>query len=143
MYELLLAIHLLAAIVWIGGGYALTVIGTRAAPEDRGTLAPYFNWYGGKVIPAAAAVLILAGIGLVLELDYAGFGDLWIILAIVGWLISGILGTMFIGPTGAKLESAATPEEAGALYGRLLTYNYVDAVVVTLVVIDMVVKPGS
>ena len=142
MYELLLAIHLLAAILWIGGGYALTVIARRLAPADRMTVAPYFNWYGGKVIPAAAGVLILAGIGLVLELDHVGFGDAWVIIGIVGWLISGFLGARVIGPIGEKLQTAA-PEARDALFARLLSASYIDTVVVTLVVIDMAVKPGA
>ncbi len=142
MYELLLAIHLLAAITWIGGGYALTLLATRMKGDDRMVAAPHFNWYGGKVIPAAAGVLILAGIGLVNELDSVEIGDLWVILGIVGWLVSGFFGVVLIGPLGEKIQTA-TGAEREALYQRLLTVSYIDAVVVTLVVLDMVFKPGS
>ena len=143
MYELLLAIHILAAVVWVGGSVALTLLGRRVAPAERQIIAPHFSWYGGRVITGAAVVLILAGIGLVLELDHVGFGDLWIVLAIVGWIVSAVLGGAVLGPLGEKLESASGPEEADALFSRLMRVQYVDTLIVVLVVIDMAVKPGG
>lgn len=142
MYELLLAIHILAAVVWVGGTVALSLLGRRVAPAERQMIAPHFSWYGARVITGAAVVLLLAGFGLVAELDHVGFGDLWIILALIGYFISFALGAGVLGPLGKKLEKASDPEEADHLFSRLMRVQYVDTLIVVLVVIDMAVKPG-
>jgi hypothetical protein len=143
MYELLLAIHLLAAAVWVGGGIAMTVITMRMNIAERRTIAPHLDFYGGKVITGSAVVLLLAGIGLVSEMASVEIGDLWVILGLAGWLISAIVGGAFFGPMGKKIAAAASDEEAEALFARLLTVSRLDSLLVALVVIDMAVKPGG
>jgi putative copper export protein len=143
MYELLLAVHLVAAVVWVGGSVALTILSTRFAPADRATVGPHFSWYGGVVMTAAAFVLLLAGIGLVIEVDGYEFGDLWIALAIAGWISSAIVGAGFLGPLGKKLQAAQSAEEAESAWSRLMTMQRLDTLIVVLVVVDMAVKPGA
>jgi putative copper export protein len=146
MYELLLAVHLLAAVVWVGGTVALTVLASRISPADRLAVAPQFAWYGERVITGAAVVLLIAGFLLVNELDSVQIGDLWIILALIGYFASFAIGAGFLGPAGKRI---ATLGEAGDLagvestYQKLLTFSRIDTVIVLLVVIDMAVKPGG
>lgn len=142
MFELLLAVHLVAAVTWVGGSIALTILSTRIAPADRPKVAPHFSWYGGVVMTGAAFVLLLAGIGLVIDVDGYEFSDLWIVLAIAGWIASAVIGGGFLGPIGKKLETAASPQEADALFARLMTMQRLDTLIVVLVVVDMAVKPG-
>ena len=143
MYELLLAIHLLAAITWVGGSIALTILAARVAPAERQVVAPHFSWYGSRVITAAAVLLLIAGFGLVAELGHVEIGDLWVILALAGYVASFILGVAVLGPVGMKLENATDPAEANTLFSRLLSVQVVDTLIVVLVVIDMAVKPGG
>ena len=146
MYELLLAVHILAAVVWVGGSVALHVLGSRVSPADRSAIAPHMNWYGSRVITGAAVVLLIAGFGLVSHLDHVEIGDLWVVLALVGYFISFALGAGMIGPAGAKMEKAmAAGDAAGAdaAYNRLMAVSRIDTLVVLLVVVDMAVKPGG
>ena len=146
MYELLLAVHLLAAVVWVGGSVALTILAGRIGPEHRRAVAPHFDWYGSRVITGAAVVLLLAGIGLVNELESVEIGDLWVILALIGYFISFAIGAGVLGPAGKKIATMSEAGDTGgveATYQRLLTFSRIDSLVVLLVVIDMAVKPGA
>jgi uncharacterized membrane protein len=142
MYELLLAIHLLAAVTWVGGSIAMTVLVSRMDEAERMSMSRHLDWYGSRVITGSAVVLILAGIGLVKEMGSVEIGDTWIIIGLVGWVISAVVGGAFFGPTGKKLQTA-TPEEAKVLYDRIRTVSLLDTILVVLIVIDMAVKPGA
>ena len=147
MYEFLLTIHLLAAMIWVGGATALNVMATRAAPETRAVMVPHFEFFGNKVIGPTSGILLLAGFGLVAELDLS-VGDTWILLALIGWVVSGIIGFAVLGRLGKEIGEAmtATPPDfarAETIYGKLLMWSRIDLLLVVLIVVDMVVKPGS
>lgn len=147
MYELLLTIHLLAAMVWVGGATALNVMATRAAPETRAVMVPHFEFIGNKVIGPTSGILLLAGFGLVAELDLS-VGETWILLALIGWVVSGIIGFAVLGRFGREIGEAmsATPPDIArseTIYGKLLMWSRIDLLLVVLIVVDMVVKPGS
>ena len=146
MYELLLAVHLLCAVVWAGGSVALTILAGRIDPEQRRGIAPHFDWYGSRVITGAAVVLLLAGFGLVRELDHVEIGDLWVVLALVGYFLSFVIGVAVLGPAGKRIATMSEAGHAGgveATYQRLLTFSRIDALIVLVVVVDMAVKPGG
>ena len=143
MFELLLTLHLLAAVTWVGGSIALSILVTRFAEAERGLVAPHFSWYGSTVLTGAAFVLLLAGIGLVIDVDGYEFSDPWVIVGIAGWLISAILGGGLLGPLGKKLQEATDDAQRTALIDRIITVSRIDTVVIVLVVIDMAVKPGG
>lgn len=147
MYELLLTIHLLAAMIWVGGATALNVMATRAAPETRAVMVPHFEFFGNKVIGPTSGILLLAGFGLVAELDL-NVDETWIVLALIGWVVSGIIGFAVLGRFGKEIGEAmtATPPDfarSETLYGKLLMWSRIDLLLVVLIVVDMVVKPGS
>jgi hypothetical protein len=144
MYELLLSIHILATVVFVGGGVAMTVLGLRMSPPDRIVVAPHFAWYGSKVIPAAAGVLLLAGIGLVVKLDLS-VTEPWVLIGIVLWVATAAIGGGLLGPLGEKINAAAAAGDtatADAAYERLLFISRIDSLVVLLAVVDMAAKPG-
>ena len=146
MYELLLTIHLLAAVVWVGGSVALTVLAGRLAPEDRRTMAPHFAWYGERVITGTAVVLLLAGFGLVAELDHVEITDAWILIALAGYAASFAIGAGFLGPAGKRIATLADAGDFAGVestYQKLLSLSRIDTLIVLLVVIDMAVKPGA
>jgi uncharacterized membrane protein len=145
MYEFLLSLHLLAAVVWVGGSVALTVLAQRMSPDDRLVMAPHFDFYGGKVITGAAFVLIVAGVGLVSELDYVEIGDLWVLIGFAGWIASAVIGTAVFAPAGKRIQATreTDPAAAHAAYDRIARFSRIDTLIVLLVVIDMAVKPGG
>jgi uncharacterized membrane protein len=147
--EFLLAVHILAAIVWLGGSIMLLSLGLSLRGADNQRRADFTRMT--EKIPSilfavASIILIIAGSLLVDELGY-DYSDTWVTLGYVGWFISFLLGVGFYGPEGKRREKAI---EAGGVdspavtksLNRVLTVAAIDTTIVTLVVLDMVAKPG-
>lgn len=153
LYELLLFGHITAAILWIGAGFSLLVLGLLAdrARDDEGLKAALFgvnrlaNVY---FIPASLAVLVF-GIALVLESSAWSFGQLWIVLGLIGYFLTFVTGVAVLKPRGEAIgrmleESGGTMTPESTLAGRkLMTLARIDYVVLFLVVFDMVAKPSG
>jgi uncharacterized membrane protein len=150
MYELWLAIHILCAVIWVGGGVSVHVLGRwtvrRGDPErivafNRDAVKLGYVFYA-----PLSVVLIIAGVLLVEEVGY-GYGDLWITLGFMGFLTSFVLGVVYYPRAGRRYEQVATGDGPGspaaqAVYRRTATVNMVELTVLLLVVVDMAVKPG-
>lgn len=143
MYEILLTLHLLGAVTWVGGSIALAILSGRFSGAERGIVMSHFNWYGGTVLTGAALVVLLAGIGLIVEVEGYEFSDLWVSIAFAGWLASAIIGGAFLGRLGKRAEAATDPAERERITDRLVKVARLDTLIIVLVVIDMAVKPGS
>jgi uncharacterized membrane protein len=148
MRDFLLIVHLLAVVVWIGGGIALNTITTRTPPEHRPQVIPQISWYGNKVLTGSSVVLILAGFGLVAEMDIS-LGSTWILIALAIWVISGAIGGGVIGRAAEKLKELAGAEgpkdvaQMESLYKRIILFSRLDILLLVGAVVDMVVKPGA
>ena len=149
-YELLLALHILAAGLWFGSGVTLTVISYQlvdADPPAFGRFAAAAGNWAGRAHPGAALVILLAGFGMVADADLS-LGELWITLALVGWVALMALGGGVVSPAGRRLNDAyersggTATEETRSAAERLLLVMRIEIVLVLLVIVDMVVKPG-
>ena len=150
MYELYLAVHILSAVLWVGGGVSVHILGRWVAREGDPERMVVFNRDAVKIgnvfYAPLAIVLIVAGVLLVEEVGYS-YGDLWITLGFVGWLFSLALGVGFNAQQSRKFEAAVAaggPASADAQAGirRILMVNSIEVLVLVLVVVDMAVKPG-
>ena len=148
-YELLLTIHIAAVGLWLGSGIAITVIGSRALavdPPSFGPLALHAGWWAGRAHPAAGAVILVAGILMVIDADLS-FGEAWISIALGGWIVVMGLSGGIIGPTSTRLMDAI--RERGGYTGdlrptasRLLRASRLETALLVLIIADMVAKPG-
>jgi uncharacterized membrane protein len=149
LYELLLALHIVAAIIWLGAGFlvAVLVFGAERA-GDRMKEASHHQdvaWLAPRLfIPASLATLLL-GIAVTAEGSW-DFDQLWIVLALAGWAVSFGLGFFYFRPEGERIGELV--ERHGPDYPevdrRIRRLNVVDRVQVAilfLVVLDMVLKP--
>jgi hypothetical protein len=150
VYEWLLAIHILMAVIWVGGGFAMQILATRLRKTDPPTMvraALQFEWIGTHVYLPASLVLLLAGIGMVLEGQW-GFTTPWVLIGLIGFGVTVVTGAGFIGPQTKKVHAVIeakgmdAPEVPG-LMARLFVISRIDLVVLLLVVVDMAVKPGT
>ena len=68
LYSVLLFVHILGAVVWIGGGISLQVLGVRVRasgdPQRMAALATEAEWMGTRLYMPASGVVLLAGIAL-------------------------------------------------------------------------------
>ena len=151
MYEFLLTVHVLAAVIWVGGGLAMHILGRRALASGDGQRIYEFSKEINAVAPRLYAptslILLIAGIFLVNEAGYE-FSQLWVILGLVAWLFSFVVGVGYYGPQDKKLqalvaEKGPTDPGVAANVKTALAVNTVELVILLLVVVDMTTKPGA
>lgn len=152
MHDWLLLIHILGAIVWLGGGFILAMLATRIArssdPAEGASLARHGEWLGPRVFGPANIAVLATGLWLVgIEGEWT-IGQLWIVLALIGFGISFLLGIFYYGPEGRRIGEAMRTEGPGgartqALIRRNRTVSWLDLGVLFLLVADMVFKPGA
>jgi uncharacterized membrane protein len=151
LYSVLLFVHILGAVVWIGGGVSLQVLGVRVRasgdPQRMAALATDAEWMGTRLYMPASGVVLLAGIALVFIGSWS-FQQLWVALGLVAFAFSFIVGATVVGPTAKKLgERLAThgPEdsEVQASIQRTFLASRIELAVLIFIVFDMAVKPGS
>jgi uncharacterized membrane protein len=151
MYDVLQFLHVAAAIVWLGSGVGLVALtGVMAKAGDRATLmttSRYIEPLGPRLFGASAMGTLIFGILAVLTGEGISFGDTWIVIGLVGVALSLVIVGLNNG-VNKRLTAAVEqhgpdhPEVEGAIrQGRL--YNYVDLVILFIVVWAMVVKPGA
>lgn len=147
LFDTLKFLHVLAAIVWVGGGILQTILVWRvrkADPAHRLGLARDMRAMGDKVFGAATAAVLLFGVWMVIDREAFAFGDTWIIIGLAGLVLSSAIGGAFFAPKGkalvAKLEGG---EAADDLLRAISRVALVDQLLLLVVVWAMVVKPGA
>jgi uncharacterized membrane protein len=113
LHDILLVIHILSVIVWLGAGIGSTYIGPKLV-DSGGAVA--LSWLrvsetmGSRVYGPASGLTLLSGIGLVLTTDAYSFGSLFVILGMSVWVLVAI-GSGAIG--GRQEKRALEAFEAG------------------------------
>jgi uncharacterized membrane protein len=145
MYEALLAGHILCAVMWVGGGVTLHILGRRALKAGPGAAVRFaedFGWFGSRVYGTLAVLLLVFGILLVGEAGYE-HSQLWVSLAYLVWLISLVLGAVVYPAMVKRVQEVGPGTEEGLVrVRRMVNLNSIEIGLLLLVVIDMAVKPG-
>jgi uncharacterized membrane protein len=151
LYSTLKFLHVVAAIIWVGGVITLTVVNMRLARTRNGdalaALSSVGAFYGRAVAGPAAAVTLLAGIATAVS---AGFrmNSLWIIWGFAAILLSVALGATLIRGTTQRLGALAAMPDGdrtgiAALQGRLIALSGLNILLLLSAVWAMVAKPGG
>ena len=152
MYDFLLTVHVLAAVLWVGGGATLHIAMRRAMKlsdaQQRHERLADFEWIGGHFYPIFSLAALIAGIFLVAR-EEGGFefSDTFVTMGFVGWTISFLIGVGFYAREGKRREQLATekgPDSPEVTASARLTANVnsFEMLVLILVVIAMTTKPG-
>jgi uncharacterized membrane protein len=149
LFSVLKFLHIVAAIVWVGGVITMTFLnvritrtGSTAAMAALSSVGVFFSQW---VFGPAAGITLLAGIATALT---AGFQmrSLWIIWGFMAILLSIVLGATLTRVTTQRLGAlAATPNSDGAqlaaLQNRLGMLNALNILLLLSAVWAMVSKP--
>lgn len=150
IYRLIVYIHVLAAIAWVGGAFAINLLGTRVArssdPDELPKLGRQIEWFGLRYFLPISIITFIAGFILVTQ--RWSFSELWISLAMLLWLVSALLGALYIGPRSKKVAEmfetlGHTSSEARSASARLFMVARLDLLIFLVIVGLMVWKPGG
>jgi uncharacterized membrane protein len=149
-YEVLLFLHITAAAVWFGGGFLLLLLAARMSrmSDTQGleTLFRQANFIAKIFIPSAL-LLLLVGVLMVLEGPWS-FGELWIVLGLVGYAATFVSGLFIIRPEADRIAAAIesdggmTPESATAT-AKMFGHMRFEYVVIAMVIAVMALKPTA
>ncbi|MDQ4096017.1 MAG: DUF2269 domain-containing protein [Actinomycetota bacterium] len=151
-FEVLKTLHVLGAVIWVGGAATLQVFAIRTLSSGDETrlveTGPIFEWIGTRIFTPASLIVLAMGIWMVIDRPDIGFGDEWILIGLAGITFSALVGSLFLGPeTGriAKLIEQHGPanEEVQRRMRRIFLVSRIELVILLIVVIDMVVRPGA
>jgi uncharacterized membrane protein len=149
LYDWLLVLHVLAGMVWLGGGLMLAAIATRAARDpDPGAARRFTATMRATaplvLAPATVAVLVF-GLALVFDTDAWDFGQLWVQLGLVLFAAAFVIGAAWQSRTAIAATRAAEhghDEEARRQLRRWLAGYALIVLLLIVAVWDMTTKPG-
>jgi uncharacterized membrane protein len=149
MIDLFLTIHVLAAVIWVGGSVLALTLGYYLRSRDISTRVEYTRWtewLGPRLFAPMSVAVLVAGHLLVNEIGYS-FNQTWLHIGQAGWILSFLIGIAFYPREGKKRERLIEQhgiehEAVAASINRVLTVATVDTLIVVLVVVDMTTKPG-
>jgi uncharacterized membrane protein len=150
MYEVLLFVHVVCAIIWVGGAFFAQLLALRVErstdPEDLPKFGRNVEALGMRVFLPASIVLFLAGAVMVAQ--RWSFGDMWVSVSMGLWLLSVIAGAIYIGPRTkriAELFEAEGPTSTAArtLLGKVFMVSRLELISFAIIVALMVFKPGA
>ena len=149
LYELLLLLHIIAAIIWVGAATTYFALELRTDlsgdVERESSHNDDADWLAARLfIPASMGTLIF-GVLAAIEGDW-DFGSLWIIIGLTGFGISFATGIGYFEPEMKKLAAAierdgGTHPEVRRRMANLKTVGRIELAVLYVVVASMVAKP--
>jgi len=149
-YQIYKALHVAAAVIWVGGGTALTVYALVAQrANDTPTLLSLGKqaaFLGERVFTPASFTALAFGIAMVEKASW-GWGVFWVDFALVGWAVSTAIGIGYLSPASKKLtkllaERGPDDAEVRPALDRLIGVARFDVVLLILIVVDMAAKPA-
>ena len=150
-YEFLLFFHVSMAAVWVGGATMIQFFALRTMrasdPRRLVELGSDIEWIGNRVLVPASALAVLSGVLMVLDSDFWGFRDDWIVIGILLFAITFLAGAAFFGPESGrlgKLVEAEGPSSPAVLakLKRLIALTRADLMLLFLIIFDMATKPS-
>jgi uncharacterized membrane protein len=149
MRDLLVTIHVLGAVAWVGGSIFALALGYYLRRRDIETRVEYTRWtewLGPRYFAPLSVAVIVAGPPLADDIGY-DFDQTWLTLGFIGWFLSFVIGVAFYPREGKRREQLIEHNGTGhasvaASVNRVLTVATIDTLIVVLVVIDMTTKPG-
>ena len=149
-YELLKSVHVLGAVIWVGGATATQLYAMRAKssgePARLAAFARDAEWVGPRVFLPMSLILVVTGFAMIADRNWDY--EAWIIIALVAWAASAITGAAFLGPESGRVAAAVEREgpespEAQRRISRIFLISRIELLILLVIVVDMVVKPGA
>jgi uncharacterized membrane protein len=148
-YSFFKSIHVITAVIWVGGAamiqaYAFRILRTGDG-KRQADFAKDTEVVGMRVFVPASLILVVAAIAMMVNLDWS-WSQNWIILGLIAFVLSFVLGAGFLGPEGGRIAELIEQEgpdspAVQARIRRILTISRCELIVLLTVIVNMVVKP--
>jgi uncharacterized membrane protein len=149
LYDYLLFLHILAGMVWVGGGISLAVLASRALRDpEPGAVSRFIGnlrVIGPLVLAPATAAVVGFGVWLVLDSAAWGFDQFWVQLALILFVAAFLIGAAYQSRAAINADRAAAREDHDEARRQLARWSWGYRAVLLLLVVatwDMVTKPG-
>jgi uncharacterized membrane protein len=149
LYDWLLFLHVLAAIVWVGGGVMLAVVAARVLrdpdPAAVGRFTGSLRALGPRVLAPATVVVLGFGIGLVVDSDAWDFGQRWVQLGLGLSAAAFLVGAVWQSRSALAAQRAAARDDETEARRQLRRWlaGYVLIIALLIAAVwDMTTKPG-
>lgn len=143
--------HIAGAIVWVGGGVMLSLVGVRARQSRNLAVISEFartlSYVGLRVFTPSVLVVLVSGVWLVLISSEWNLTQLWVLLALGAFVVAFLIGAVYLSRMAIQLERAASqsadlPSALEALRRWLVGYGVV-LIILVFTLWDMIFKPGT
>jgi len=145
--QILLFVHVAMAVAWVGGALMLLILVYRySQSDDRSRMASFghdIEWVAQRVFTPASLLAFVTGVWLVVDSDFYGFGDDWIVIGLLLYATTFLAGLLFLGPESKRiglLAEQGSPEAPPRIL-RLTFLARLDVVLLFLIIYVMTVKP--
>jgi uncharacterized membrane protein len=144
------ALHVLMAIVWIGGALMIQLFSFRILRDsDPRRIAEFtrdVEFIASRTFIPASLILVI--LGFVLMHQGGWDWQFWAVFAIVVWALSFVAGAVFLGPESGRIgklieERSGVDADIQSRIERILLFSRVDMILIALIALDMVLKPGA
>jgi uncharacterized membrane protein len=149
LYDWLLFGHIVAAMIWVGGGLvlgALAVQTVRAGEADAvARFVASLRVIGPRVLAPATVGVLGLGVWMVLDSAAWDFGQLWVLLALGLFAAAFVVGAAHQSRAAIGAERALERGDHAAARRQLARWSWGYWLIVLLLVVaawDMVFKPG-
>jgi uncharacterized membrane protein len=150
VYQLLLYIHIVCSMIWVGGAFYIQVLAIVVSrsddPVEVPRLARNLEFIGARVFAPAAFLLFVAGA--VMTIQKWSFGQTWIAVSVGLWVLSAVSGAAYLAPRAKRVAALFEVEghssvAARQLLGRMFLVSRLELVSFAVIIGLMVFKPGS
>lgn len=149
-YQVYLSVHILAAVIWVGGALMMQLFAVRAKRSDSNeylvAITKDIEFVGTRLFIPSSLVLVIFGFLLVNEGDWPY--EFWVVFPIAVWAASFLVGAGFLGPESGRVGKAFEKDgpdsaEGHARLKRVFLISRIELTLLLLVVLDMTLKPFS
>ncbi len=149
-YELLVAGHVAGAICWVGSDTYLQIsshrIVARENADEIGGFVSDLVFLGPRWLIPVSLLTVVFGVGAVLDGPWS-FGDPWVSAGLTMFVISFLIGLLYLTPGLDKLDGIGKAEGTGSAafatqLGKILLASRIEMVLLWATVLVMVLKPG-
>jgi uncharacterized membrane protein len=151
-YNALKFVHVLSAVVWVGGACTVQVYGLLASRTNDPYKVAWFandtEFVGMRIFLPASLILLVSGIFTIHDSIGAwSYSQGWVQFGLVVIALSILVGAGYLAPEAGRIAKATERDgvdspEVQARIRRIFLISRIELVFLLAVVFDMVVKPG-